>query len=194
MKKIYLILALLLHVGLASAQWSVSPEVGLSVLRHNGQFDDWRPAVKIGAAVEYGLKPNFSIESGLFYTQRGYSMAGWVSNENWPQALLERPSLVRHMFQVPVMGRFAFDVTDDIRLFVGAGPYIGFYFANDWKQTFQYRNANAGDVFDWGFTFMTGLEFGRFYVRVAYDMALGGEPHGVALNYNVGTLSVGYKF
>ena len=65
-KKIYLILALLLHVGLASAQWSVSPEVGLSVLRHNGQFDDWRPAIKIGAAVLGNQTTGYKVTFFLF--------------------------------------------------------------------------------------------------------------------------------
>lgn len=59
-----------------SAQWSVAPEVGLSAFNHNGIGDGWRPAIKIGAAVECKLKSNFSVESGLYYTQRGYSMAG----------------------------------------------------------------------------------------------------------------------
>ena len=195
MKKLYYILFLLsIHIGLVSAQWSISPEFGISAFQHTGPFDGWRPAVKAGAAVEYALKPNFSIESGLFYTQRGYSLAGYVDNDEWPITSIERPSLVRHMFQIPVMARFSWEIADDVRFFAGAGPYIGFFFANDWKQTYQYRNADYGNVFDWGFTFMAGIEVKRLYFRLAYDVALGGEPGGVHANYHVGSLTVGYKF
>lgn len=177
-----------------SAQWSVAPEVGLSAFNHNGIGDGWRPAIKIGAAVECKLKSNFSVESGLYYTQRGYSMAGLIDiPQNWNFG--ERPSLVRHLLQLPVYARFSWKIVDGVRFFVGAGMYVGAYFANDWKRTELLKNADSGNTFDWGFTAMAGIEVKRCFFRLGYDISLGSEFNdGVFPKYHIGTISVGYKF
>lgn len=70
LKKIVLSIVCLIGGITAHAQWSVSPELGLSAYRR--QFYEWRPGVKVGAAVEYQFKSLFSLESGLYYTQRGF--------------------------------------------------------------------------------------------------------------------------
>lgn len=195
MKKLCLILALLLHVGLASAQWSVAPEVGLATVRSTGWGESWRPSLKVGAAVEYALKPNFSIESGLYYTQRGNSLAGiLMSPEEY--AVMERPMLVRHMLQIPVTAKFYWEVADDVRLFIGAGPYVGFYVADKWRNTYYYKDLDYGKTFDWGVSASAGVEIKRWFFRLGYDLALGGFGGGDAINanYHQVTLSVGYKF
>lgn len=194
MKRELFFLFFIMNVFVANAQWSVAPEVGLSAFNHNNIGDGWRPAVKIGAAIEYAFKPNYSIESGLYYTQRGYSMAGKISiPDDWN--FNEAPSLVRHLFQLPIRARSSCKVADDTRFFVGAGPYVGIYFANDWKQTYLLKDAHTGNTFDWGFTAMAGIEIKHWFYRIGYDISLGNEfGNGVSAKYHVGTISVGYKF
>lgn len=191
MKKFYLLLVLSLNVLLASAQWSVAPEVGLSAMWSQAN-DCSRPVVKIGAAVEYAIKPNFSIESGLYYTQRG---------DNWlytspDHVISEDVTTVRHLIQLPVMARFSWEVAKDTRLFISVGPYVGAYVADKWKDCHYYEGGDIGDWFDWGLSASGGVEIGRWFFRLGYDLSLGGYGGGdvITANYHQVTLSVGYKF
>lgn len=193
MKKVCLFLLLMFNVFIASAQFTVAPELGLSALSYNGAGVGWKPAIKVGASVEYMFQSNFSIESGLFYTQRGYSKALVDITHDIYKA--EAPSLVRHLLQMPIHARYSWNIADETRLFVSAGPYIGLYLANNWKNTQLYKDSRAGNTFDWGFSASAGVEVKRMFFRLGYDISLGNEfGDGVAVRYNVGTLSVGYKF
>lgn len=193
MKKFYLLLVLSLNVLLASAQWSVAPEVGLSAMWSQAN-DCSRPVVKIGAAVEYAIKPNFSIESGLYYTQRGDS---WIYSRPDPViAIAEEVETVRHLIQLPVMACFSWQVAKDTRLFISVGPYVGAYVADRWKDCHYYEGGDIGDWFDWGLSASGGVEIGRWFFRLGYDLSLGGYGggDGINANYHQVTLSVGYKF
>ncbi len=194
MKRVLFICFFFVSVFAANAQWSVAPEVGLSAFNHNGVGDGWRPAVKAGATVEYAFKQGFSVESGLYYTQRGYSLAGKVTlPPYWP--FDENPSLVRHLLQIPLRAGFSWTVADDTRFFAGVGPYVGFYFANDWKQTRFLEDARAGNIFDWGISMSAGVEVKQWFFRLGYDISLGNEfDEGISAKYHVGTVSVGYRF
>lgn len=194
MKRILFFCFFFVNIFAVNAQLSVGPELGLSAFNHNGIGDGWRPAVKVGAAIEYAFKPTFSIESGLYYTQRGYSMAGKISiPDDWNFS--ESPSLVRHLLQMPLHARFSWSIANDTRFFIGVGPYVGIYFVNDWKQTRLLEDAHVGNTFDWGFSATTGIEIKHWFCRLGYDVSLGNEfGEGVSTKYNVGTISIGYKF
>lgn len=191
LKKTTLLIVCLIGVMVsAQAQWSVSPELGISAFR--GRSYDWRPGIKAGAAVEYQFKSNFSLESGLYYTQRGYSylsVSEDFTDNPYEDGFVSKPSLVRHMFQIPVHARFSWKVADDVRLFVGAGPYLGLYFANDWKHTYIHRNDSYGDTAELGLSVMAGIEVKRFFIRLGYEHSFTGP-----FAYNAATVSFGYKF
>ena len=148
--------------------------------------------VKIGAAVEYAIKPNFSIESGLYYTQRG---------DNWlytspDHVISEDVTTVRHLIQLPVMARFSWEVAKDTRLFISVGPYVGAYVADKWKDCHYYEGGDIGNWFDWGLSASGGVEIGRWFFRLGYDLSLGGYGGGdnINANYHQVKHSVGYKF
>lgn len=189
MKRIGLLIVCMLGVLSAHAQWSVSPEVGLSAFRRNTYYE-WRPAIKLGAAVEYQFKPHFSLESGLYYTQRGFSLT-----EYNPGPYHEEPSLVRHMFQIPLRARFSWEVANDVHLFFGTGPYLGIYFVDDWNHTVLHRNDDTGNVAEIGLSTMVGVEVKRFFVRLGHEVAFVGYHERYLNGWNhCLTLSVGYRF
>ncbi len=183
LKKFSLLIICLFAALSAQAQWSVSPELGLSAYQRH--LYEWRPGIKVGAAVEYQFTPLFSLESGLYYTQRGYSYTDFTDYE---YVTKEKPSLLRHMFQIPLRARFAWEVADEVRLFVGAGPYLGLFFANDWRDTFVHRNDDHGRTVEGGLSVMGGVEVKRFFVRLGSDLSFGDE------RYHAETISFGYRF
>ena len=167
----------------ASAQWTVAPELGLSAFRRN--MYEWRPAVKVGATVEYQFHSAMSVESGVYYTQRGFSLMDQYLSE---YGALEEPSLVRHMIQVPLRATFSYPLNKDTRIFLGAGPYLGIYFANNWRNTILHEHDDYGNTAEIGMSLCAGIEVRRFYVRLGYDRSLNG------CIYNAATITFGYRF
>lgn len=81
MKKFVLFVMLMMSVASVSAQrWSLTPEIGMTAVKRGGNFyvneqkPAWNARWKMGVGVEFAVKPDrFSLKSGLYYTQRGYS-------------------------------------------------------------------------------------------------------------------------
>ena len=81
MKRFVLFVMLMMSVAVASAQkWSLTPEIGMMAVKRGGPSynyepgQSWNARWKIGVGVEYVVKPDrFSLKSGLYYAQRGYS-------------------------------------------------------------------------------------------------------------------------
>lgn len=219
MRKLLLLFIVLVNIfTIARAQLTVTPEVGISAVKRNGFGEGWRPGVKIGAALEYQITPKlFSIESGLFYAQRGYSILdGPYSNDGtkW----MEDVSQTRHFLQLPVLAKFSWQVDKDTKFFLAAGPYIGLCLKNkinsdprvfefttnpqppsightEFGSSNQYLYEHARN-FDWGLSAATGMEVKRWVIKLQYDLSLGKESKGdvIGANYHTVTISAGYKF
>ena len=64
-KNLLLVVWLCMSSWVAQAQWSVTPEAGISVVRRPPYGADWRPGVKMGTSVEYSFGRTFSLVGGL---------------------------------------------------------------------------------------------------------------------------------
>lgn len=72
-KKIVLFVILMMCVASLSAQWSVTPEVGMNVTKYKGLVP--KMGYKAGAAVSYTFGTGFfSLQSGLYFVRRGTGM------------------------------------------------------------------------------------------------------------------------
>ena len=231
MKKFVLFVMLMMSVVSVSAQrWSLTPEVGMTAVKRGGSsyIDEpgytWNARWKIGVGVEYVVKPDrFSLKSGLYYTQRGYSdhIVSYGNIYPMPEEQSEvvfseiNSKLNRHFWQVPLMANFSFRLTDHVRLNLAAGPYVAWsmgdknsfgYMAYEktgkeygygWKGSgFSDDRWTHDNPFDWGLSFQAGLEIGSWMLNVGYDASLGKEYEydSVDLKYHTFSLSVGYKF
>lgn len=231
MKKFVLFVMLMMSVVSVSAQrWSLTPEVGMTAVKRGGSsyIDEpgytWNARWKIGVGVEYVVKPDrFSLKSGLYYTQRGYSdhIVSYGNIYPMPEEQSEvvfseiNSKLNRHFWQVPLMANFSFRLTDHVRLNLAAGPYVAWsmgdknsfgYMAYEktgkeygygWKGSgFSDDRWTHDNPFDWGLSFQAGLEIGSWMINVGYDASLGKEYEydSVDLKYHTFSLSVGYKF
>ena len=221
MKRFVLFVMLMMSVAVASAQkWSLTPEIGMMAVKRQS----WNARWKIGVGVEYVVKPDrFSLKSGLYYTQRGYSdhIVSYGNIYPMPEEQSEvvfseiNSKLNRHFWQVPLMANFSFRLTDHVRLNLAAGPYVAWsmgdknsfgYMAYEktgkeygygWKgRGFSDDRWTHDNPFDWGLSFQAGLEIGSWMINVGYDASLGKEYEydSVDLKYHTFSLSVGYKF
>ena len=96
----------------------------------------WNARWKIGVGVESVVKPDrFSLKSGLYYAQRGYSRQSTSFGNIYPTIDDQSESTFsksyyktrRHFLQVPLMANLSFRLADNVRLNLAAGPYIAYF-------------------------------------------------------------------
>ena len=153
----------------------------------------------MGVSVDLDLNTHFAIESGLFYTFRGYTITngGTYSNEN--SRWIENVSQTRHFLQIPVMAKFKWSLNKNTKIFWGIGPYVAFCLKNKFESNpyflegsyeqyyddvmygedamgnsnlFLYEESRS---FDWGVSSNVGVETGNWYVKLQYDLSFGKE-------------------
>lgn len=223
MKKVITILIALCCLSSAHAQWSVTPEAGLSAHKR-ANLEDWSARVRAGVSVEYDFSNRFTLKSGLYYANRGftYNHMSYFSEEgnsenSIPAFLQFKPSL--GYLQLPIMAKFGWNLTDDVRLTTAIGPYLGYrihsggdeliymgaYSYNGYQYGgylgygITYRsldNLYMGYKFDWGVNLAVGLEVKNWVMNLTYESALAKESKmdEVKAKYLTFHLTVGYKF
>lgn len=185
--------------GLYAQNVTLAPEVGISAVQRHGWGQGWRPSAKMGVSVDLDLNTHFAIESGLFYTFRGYTITngGTYSNEN--SRWIENVSQTRHFLQIPVMAKFKWSLNKNTKIFWGIGPYVAFCLKNKFESNpyflegsyeqyyddFMYGEDAMGNSnlflyeesrsFDWGVSSNVGVETGNWYVKLQYDLSFGKE-------------------
>lgn len=148
----------LLGANSAHAQWSVTPEVGMTAVTSTNARDNssWIPSWRLGVGVDYQL-PNtiFAISSGVYFTERpvhnvetgltGYSGYYWSGNNNghttiiipgntepdpkqWAYTLDTKRVVTS--FYVPITMKAAIPVSENVKFTIAAGPYLGYAFCN----------------------------------------------------------------
>ena len=204
MKKLTVISALLMSACALNAQdITHSPEAGSSAVLRHGWGQGWRPAAKIGVSADFNLNKHFAIESGLFYTFRGYTINNGGTYSNEYSTWTEHVSQTRHFLQMPVLAKFKWSIDKNTKLFWGVGPYVGvclknkfdsnpYYMNNSYPDemhqyydgymagTDQFGNSNLflyekANSFDWGITSNIGIESNNWVFKLQYDLSLGKE-------------------
>ena len=213
MKKILLLAVLFISVSATHAQWSITPEAGLTTMKYaNSGYNSWKPDVKIGAGVEYDFTGGFALQSGLYYTARGSSYVSLRTDYGTSDNGYYSASYAwsRHFLQMPLMAKFSWEIADDVRLSAAAGPYAALELCKDASGTIYYSSDNGYGVsfgyspqsssglskFDWGASLAIGIEAHRWTTTLGYDVSLGRESSwsSTEVNYHTFSLSVGYKF
>ena len=187
----------------AFSQLKVGGKAGLNLANQSFNFDDSdiEPASKmkfgfhVGAAVEYGLTDDLAIQSGLLFTQKGFS---YDLEDDLPDGTsvdgYDRVNL--SYLEIPIS--VAYKIND---FQVYAGPYVAFGIAgkNKWDYTLEtaagsedfsdetsfkpvFGEVSDGDLaddeqafaaFDFGLNAGVGYQFGPMLVNAGYSLGLG---------------------
>ncbi|WP_293740575.1 outer membrane beta-barrel protein [uncultured Parabacteroides sp.] len=172
MKKFVLFVMLMMSVVSVSAQrWSLTPEVGMMAVKRGGNFyvneqkPTWNTRWKIGVGVEFAVKPDrFSLKSGLYYIQRGYSRHSILFGSIYPTTNDQsKPTFNesysktnRHFLQVPLMANFSIRLADDVRLNLAAGPYIAYSLGDKGQAEYSEYTPTGGKSFGYGYGYGYG--------------------------------------
>ncbi|MDE5956683.1 MAG: PorT family protein [Muribaculaceae bacterium] len=175
--------------------------------------NSWGTGVDVGAVVNINFRNYLTIQPGLFYESRSgkyaYVNTAGYDDDGVAEYMTQYGRDRSYNFTVPIMAQIHFNLSDDIRWDVEAGPYFQFKLKNSVNGDFSYpvyANPMANPVsyvpiesskFDFGMKFGTGLRIlDHYLVAVHYeagwlkpwtDSRLGGRNKGWVF-------SVGYDF
>lgn len=138
MKKIVVVMLLMMSALSLSAQLYVSPKIGMTALKPEFA-ENWSSGWKIGTGVEYMFKPGlFSLESGLYYTNRPFVIQNSVILDQKEGTLsVYGGKSNNHYLQIPLQAKFNWEVGADKRIYVAAGPYVGLSLKNSGRVDHQ---------------------------------------------------------
>lgn len=192
MKKILFVGILsVLFVGASYAQPKIGITAGLNVsnLIESGTYsasNNFKAGFQAGVVADFGITENFSIMPELLFAQRGckYKDADLNSTLNY--------------LQLPVNAAYKFDVGYGSKLFIFAGPYIG-YAVSGKVGSADIKFGSADDemkAFDFGLNVGVGYEYEKVFFKLQYNPGLINMSHYTdpsIRNTNI-AVSVGYYF
>ncbi|OAV67289.1 hypothetical protein Barb4_02526 [Bacteroidales bacterium Barb4] len=203
MKKVFFLIVALLIITNTDAQVSFSAKVIGGLPGYIGDVDEtfsdrdaetkFKVGFKIGAGVNYAFSNNFSLQSGLFFSQKGAKYEGEEEGQRdgdpaVPIAVTYNPLYL----EIPVLAAYKFQMTDQVKLSLSAGPYLAYGLGGKAKQEETYgdiklsvdanlfsktkrsdENINALlKRFDAGLAFGAEAEIGKILVSLNYDLGL----------------------
>jgi hypothetical protein len=203
MKKIrlFLVLAMFAVATAVSSQVSLGVKGGVNMSNFYGDELD-NENVKIGFNVgllaDYEFSYNSAIQTGLFFTTKGFKYDS--QNLDYTENLM--------YLQLPVHYAYKLDVSPGTRVVFHAGPYAAYgiggsrkldvgELSGEWDVDKIFGDgAGQYKAFDAGLGLGVGAEFGPILVDLGWDMGLvniSNADNGNIKNQNA-YLSIGYKF
>jgi len=131
MKKTFLAgILTILFVSASYAQVKVGVTAGLNASRlensgDNAAKSDYKAGFQVGLSTDFGITNNFSIMPELLFSQRGGKSNSTERDVNG-KPISSSTSLTINYLQLPVNAACKFDVGNGSKLFVFAGPYLGY--------------------------------------------------------------------
>lgn len=152
------------------------------------------PGFQLGVGMDYGFSENWSLQSGLMISSKGYK----VKDE-----YKDRPIYL----DIPILAAYKFNISDNTKFVINAGPYLAFGLGGkckfdeggDYK---LFKGEDGADAeysrFDLGLQYGIGLEISDHYLInltgqngfiCPWDIDEGDKPKNMTFS-----IGVGYRF
>lgn len=139
--------------GIASAQFSIAPEVGVSIYNNRGKVQttsfvgtstesksvsaDPTFGIKGGVNAKYGLTSRVSLQAGIFYVGKGYKdkndISYTVPGTTTTVTQKNENKISIDYLELPINVQYNVHDKDGAGIFVFAGPYLGYAFGGKEK-------------------------------------------------------------
>ncbi|MBQ9237645.1 MAG: PorT family protein [Prevotella sp.] len=174
---------------------------GLNVSSMSLKYDDdlkSRAGFNVGVAVDFPIMESFYVQSGLYYTVKGYKVEEGNDKEKVNIGYLE----------IPILASYRYNFNDANQLQFNFGPYLayGLHGKDKWEEYYNGRTYESDKKwYDYDDTkrFDMGLQLGlgvtlakHYYVGIAYEFGLleqVKDSDGYYKNRNF-MVNVGYQF
>jgi len=210
MKKI--IFVGILSILFASASFAQTPKIGLTaglntsnIRASSGNYSetgDYKAGFQVGVVADFGITEKFSIIPELLFSQRGTK----GKDDSGELEDFNNASLTFNYLQLPINAAYKFDVGNDSKVFVFAGPYIGYALSG--KATLGNGSASiSGDLpfgsgedeykrLDAGVNIGVGYQYDKIFFKLQYNQGLTNIMNitGASVKNMNFAVSVGYYF
>lgn len=198
MKKFFLTAALMLGIGSISFAQDINFGVraGLGLGHQMGDLDDTKVkvGVTLGGIADFNFTESFALQTGLYYTNKGYTMKeGKLKN-----------IVSVNCFEIPVLASYRKDINERMQIQANVGPYMSIGLAG--RDIYKYEDNKESESvygddgymkrFDLGLSFGAGLLIDQIYAGVKYDLGLLNTVDSDHIKSKLGVFyfSVGYNF
>lgn len=166
------------RLGVNTSNRTIGDEAYPDCYHHEG----WGTGIDVGAVVSINIRDYLAIQPGLFFESRSgsYTLMGTAAGSGVSDKageIAQSGKSRSYNFTIPVMAIFRFNVTDEVRWNVEAGPYVAFVldsklsdkrFIADGAINEPLFRQDAATV-DFGFKMGTAIEiFDHYYVGAHY--------------------------
>lgn len=149
------------------------------------------PGFTLGVGMDYGFNENWSLQSGLMISSKGFKFKEGDWKDKYRPIYLD----------IPILAAYKFNISDNTKFVINAGPYLAFGLggkAKDDNFDLKLFKSDEGDWkrFDLGIQYGIGLELSdRYLINLTGQNGFispvdgGDDPKNMTF-----TIGVGYRF
>ena len=120
------------------------------------------PGFNLGVGMDYGFSENWSLQSGLMISSKGYKI------KEQGEKFTCRPIYL----DIPILAAYKFNISDNTKFVINAGPYLAIGLGGKSKEHWDGgedckvfdKEGNDWNRFDLGIQYGVGLEIGEHYL------------------------------
>ena len=151
------VLGMFALAGFSQVKWDAKVGMNFSNMT---KFDDTKalPGFNLGVGMDYGFSENWSLQSGLMISSKGYKVKDYAK--------------VRPIYlDIPILAAYKFNISDNTKFVINAGPYLAFGLGGKCKfdEGGDYKLFKGEDGED--------AEYSRFDLGIQYGIGLEIDDH-----------------
>lgn len=187
------VLGMFALAGFSQVKWDAKFGMNFSNMT---KFEDTKalPGFQLGVGMDYGFSENWSLQSGLMISSKGYKYKEGEYKETTRPIYLD----------IPILAAYKFNISDNTKFVINAGPYLAFGLGGKNKvdgvdESEKVFGENGWNRFDLGIQYGIGLELSdRYLINLTGQNGFicpwdteDGEDKPKNMTFSIG---VGYRF
>lgn len=152
------VLGMFALAGFSQVKWDAKFGMNFSNMT---KYDDTKalPGFNLGVGMDYGFSENWSLQSGLLISSKGYKYKEGEYKETTRPIYLD----------IPILAAYKFNISDNTKFVINAGPYLAFGLGGKNKvdgidESEKVFGDDGWKRFDLGIQYGVGLEIGEHYL------------------------------
>lgn len=190
------VLGMFALAGFSQVKWDAKFGMNFSNMTKDSEAKAL-PGFHLGVGMDYGFSENWSLQSGLMISSKGYKYDKDVLGADFKA----RPIYL----DIPILAAYKFNISDNTKFVINAGPYLAFGLGGKGKFDVDgaedikvFKGEEGMSRFDLGIQYGIGLEISEHYLVnltgqngfiCPWDVEEGDKPKNMTFS-----IGVGYRF
>lgn len=154
------VLAMFALTGFSQVKWDGRFGVNFSNVTQD-KDSKALPGFTLGVGMDYGFTENWSLQSGLMISSKGFKYKIGNEKDTYRPIYLD----------IPILAAYKFDIADNMKFVINAGPYLAFGLGGKNKEHWDggesyklFKGDDGWKRFDLGLQYGIGLELSERYL------------------------------